>query len=66
MKKIVGIISLIALVAMLLISSGETCVCGMCDKEETGKKHTEEVFGEKIDMCDDCYEGLEALGDLLG
>lgn len=66
MKKIVGIISLIALVAMLLISCGETFVCGMCEEEKTGKKHTEEILGEKLDICDDCYEGLEALGGLLG
>ncbi|MBQ7047548.1 MAG: hypothetical protein IJN86_01220 [Clostridia bacterium] len=66
MKKIIGIISLIALVAALLISCGGSFVCGMCEEEKSGKKHTEKIFGEELTICDDCYEGLKALGDLAG
>lgn len=64
MKKIIGIISLIALVAALLISCGGSFVCDMCEKERSGKKHTEEIFGEKLTICDECYASLKALGDL--
>ena len=64
MKKI--IISIFTLVSLtFVLTSCGKFTCDLCDEEKRGKKHEEEVFGESVVICDDCYEDLEDLGDAL-
>jgi ribosome-binding protein aMBF1 (putative translation factor) len=35
----------------------------LCGEEKSGKKHEEEVMGQDVVICDDCYDELEDLGD---
>ena len=48
----------------LAACGGGKFTCDICGQESSGKKYTEEIFGEKITYCKDCKEGLEALGEL--
>ena len=60
---------LAALLAAFMVLSLAGCgkfTCDLCGKEKSGKKHTEEVFGQKVTICNDCYKDLEDLADSLG
>lgn len=64
MKKIIiGIFTLVSL--MFVLTSCGKFTCDLCNEEKSGKKHEEELFGESIVICDDCYEDLDDLGDAL-
>ena len=64
MKKIV--LSIFTLVALTLtLTSCGKFTCDLCGDEKSGKKHEEEVLGESVVICDDCYEDLDDLGDAL-
>ena len=39
--------------------------CEMCGKEKSGKKYKNEVLGEEVVMCEECYKELQALKDSL-
>ena len=43
------------------MSCGEKFICSLCSEEKTGKKYEEDLLGEKVAICKDCYEGLEEL-----
>ena len=67
MKKIICALLLVSLLATMFVACGEeTFECDGCGEEVTSKKHTEEFLGEKVDMCDDCYEEWEEMKDALG
>lgn len=60
MKKIICSIVLI-LATMLCIVGCAKFTCDICGEEKSGKQHEEELLGEKIVYCDDCYKELEEL-----
>lgn len=63
MKKLIGLIVLLATMAVLLCSCGKF-TCDLCGKEKSGKKYTESLYGTKIVYCKDCKEALEDFLDL--
>lgn len=65
MKKI--IIAILALSALVVgMTACGKFTCDLCGEEKTGKKHTEEFLGEELVYCNECYEGMEDVGDALG
>ena len=65
MKKIFAI-ALLGATVLSFAACGGKFTCDECGQEKSGKKHTEELLGVKITMCDDCYELYGALADALG
>ncbi len=63
MKKFIAL-ALCTLSLVSLVACGKF-ECDLCKEEKTGKRHKEELLGEEIVICDECYKDLEALGELL-
>lgn len=66
MKKVLVILFAVCLAAAMVACSTAPYTCDYCLQEKTSKKHITEVLGEKVTICDECYEGLNALSTLLG
>ena len=62
MKKIIVAILVVASLLATLTACGKF-TCDICNEEKSGKKHEDEFLGEKIVVCDDCYEDLEDIAD---
>ncbi len=60
MKRIISLAAMLITLAMLLCACGKF-ECDLCGEEKSGKKYTEELFGEKIVYCSDCKNELEDL-----
>ncbi len=60
-------ITLAAALLMLLfcLAGCAKFTCNICNEEKSGTQHKEELLGEEIVICDDCYEEFEELGDSL-
>lgn len=63
-KRLVKVLALTGVVMMFATGCGKTAICDICGEE--GKCKTKEVFGEEVNICGDCQDGLEELGDLFG
>lgn len=58
MKKLMSILLVVA-VALSFASCGEKAQCDFCNEEYPVKKMREnEVWGETMYMCDECYEEM--------
>ena len=64
MKKFIALGCLTIVMAMLLTACGKF-TCDICQEEKSGEKHTKDVLGEEIVMCDDCYTAAEDAADAL-
>ena len=64
MKKILCSVLVLLSVLFVLTSCGKF-TCDLCGEEKSGKKHEEEVMGQDVVTCDDCYDELEDLGEDL-
>ena len=64
MKKLICMAMLVVVVLSLLTACGKF-KCDTCGKEKTGKQHKEEVLGQEVVMCDDCYKEAQELSDGL-
>ena len=64
MKKMGRFTVLVVLTALLLCGCGKFR-CDFCGEEKTGKKYTGDLFGQEVEYCKDCKEGLEALGNMF-
>jgi len=62
MKKLISLILLVVVFATMLTACGKF-ECDICGEEKTGKKYTEELFGEEINICKDCHDDLEDLAN---
>ncbi len=63
MKKILAVVLVVVLMAVMLCACGEeTYRCGWCQNQVTQKPRIATVFGQECQVCDDCAEGLEAMG----
>ncbi|MDE6873135.1 MAG: hypothetical protein K2P87_01555 [Lachnospiraceae bacterium] len=62
-RKVIA--ALLATVTILSFTGCGKFTCDMCGEEKSGKKYQEELFGETITLCNDCYKGLEDLADML-
>ena len=63
MKRFIVFASLI--LSVVALSSCANFECDICGEEKTGKTHKEELFGETITYCDDCYEDLRELANMF-
>ena len=59
MKKIVAILCAVAIMFTFAACGGKF-KCDTCGQEKTGAKHTQELFGQKITMCDTCFNSASA------
>jgi hypothetical protein len=58
MKRIISL--LLVVVAMVcMLTACSKFECAMCEKEVSGKKHEAIKLGEKVEVCDKCYEAYE-------
>lgn len=64
-KKIIALLLTVATVVSLT-ACGAPFTCDLCGEEKTGKKYTEEILGQKITYCQDCYNDLKEAADALG
>lgn len=64
MKKRICI-ALLALAMTLLLTACGSFECGICGKEKSGKRYTDEILGQEVTYCKDCHEELEKLGSGL-
>ena len=64
MKRLICVFLLVVMLASLLTACGKF-ECDLCGEEKSGKKHKEELLGEEIVICNDCYKELEELTDGL-
>lgn len=64
MKRVICVLLLVVMLATLLTACGKF-QCDLCGEEKTGKKYEEEVLGQPVTYCKDCYEDLEDIADAL-
>lgn len=60
------ILSIISIVLLLTLTGCGKFTCNICGKEKSGKKYEEEMFGQKITICKDCYEDMQELAGMFG
>lgn len=65
MKKVLSLVLVFVLAAALLCGCAKTFTCDLCGDEVTERPHTTEVLGEKVEICEECYEGLQEIGNLF-
>lgn len=61
MKKLLTIALMLILTFALAACSSDPFNCDFCGQEKTGKKHTSNVYGTKMTVCDDCYKSIREL-----
>lgn len=57
-KKIIAIFTLLVLLLSLGACGSKSFKCGMCGEEKTGKSYKSQLAGEKVTVCEDCYEEI--------
>ena len=60
-KQIITIFMTIAFLLCLGACGSKSFKCDICNEEKTGKSYKSEQMGEKITVCEDCYEQLKEL-----
>lgn len=60
MKKKILVALLSVVMAMSLMACG-TFTCDLCGEEKSGKKHSSEILGQEITVCDDCVNGVTSM-----
>ena len=62
-KKIIATLLVVLSFATLLVGCSKKTECDIC--EEVKKCNSKKIMGEKIWICDDCQDKLDALGSLF-
>ena len=65
MKKKLAVL-FVSVMAVLSLTGCGKFKCDMCGEEKSGTKHEYTLLGQDMTICDDCYEGIKALGSLFG
>lgn len=60
MKKVLAILLVVGMM-LALTACGKPFTCDFCGQEKSGKKHTADVYGDEMTICNDCYKDMEAL-----
>ena len=60
MKKVFAFV-LLGIMLLVMTACSSTFTCDFCGKEVTGKKHTSEILGQKVEYCDSCNSDLNEL-----
>lgn len=63
-KKMIALLLTVTTV-ISLTACGKPFTCDLCGEEKTGKKYEETVFGTEITYCQDCYNDLKELSNML-
>lgn len=61
MKKVFVILLTVCLMLAMTACSTAPYTCDFCGRESTSKKHTADMAGTKITVCDECYKEINAL-----
>lgn len=61
LKRIIAIVLLCGLTMIMTACATKPYTCDLCMKEQTSKKHTAEMLGDKVTVCDECYKEINAL-----
>ena len=64
MKKLICGLVLAATLATALTGCGKF-TCDLCNEEKSGKQYKDEILGQEVIYCKDCYEELKELGEDL-
>ena len=62
--KLVALIGAVVMGTMMFAGCSSDVECSVCKQTKPGS--TREVGGEEVDICDDCYEAIEAIGNAFG
>jgi len=63
-KRLMACVLLAVMLLMLLTACGKkTFTCANCGRTVKEKPHNVEIFGEKAQLCGDCYKGYKELKD---
>ena len=65
MKRMIAALLLVVAMLSMLASCGEPFTCDTCKEEKTGGKHTTEILGQEVVICDDCYKEMEDAANAL-
>lgn len=60
-SKIGILLALLMLFTMLISGCAKEFTCDLCDKTQKSQAHSVEIYGEKLTVCDDCYQELKDL-----
>lgn len=59
-KAVICSVILASLMALALTACSHTFKCGLCGEEKTEAGHKTNILGQEVEICDDCYNGLNA------
>lgn len=62
-KKLLVLVAAVSVLVMGITGCKKETECSGCG--EVKKCDSYEIMGEEVWMCDDCYDAIEALGDML-
>jgi hypothetical protein len=57
-KKLTKVLLLVGLMSIMLCACGKKVECDICGEKKVCTEKS--VFGEKINICDDCMDVLES------
>ncbi len=64
MKKFVKIMAIV--MALVILFSFAACkkkfTCDICGETKVSHVHKEKIFGQKVEICDECYKELKDNG----
>lgn len=64
MKQKISVMLLVMIATLSLTACGKF-TCDLCGEEKSGKSYSMELLGEKVTICNDCYQGLKDFGNSL-
>lgn len=59
--RLVSLFLLLILLTALMTGCTKEFTCDWCDKTKESHTHSVSLYGEKLTVCDDCYEGIKSL-----
>lgn len=60
-NKIGALFALFMLFTLLISGCAKEFTCDFCDETKKSQAHSIEIYGEKLTVCDDCYQELKDL-----
>lgn len=63
LRKLAALTGVLVMMTMSVVGCSKKVECDICG--EVKKCKTETILGEKINICSDCEEALDALGSLF-
>ena len=64
-KRYILLLAVFILAAMLLLTACGKYTCDLCGQEKSSTKHTTNIYGHKMTICDECYETMNSIGSMI-